>query len=81
MDFEKYAKQLKEGKSGDALQKLTESEAGSRLAAQVDASKLTEAARQGDASALSAMLRDILSTPEGRSFAAQVEKAVNSDGR
>lgn len=81
MDLEKYARQLKEGKSGEALQKLTESEAGARLAAQVDASKLTEAARQGDTSALSAMLRGILSTPEGRSFAAQVEKAVKTNGR
>ena len=81
MDLDKYARQLKEGKSGAALQKLTESEAGARLVAQVDGEKLAEAARQGDTGTLSAMLRGILSTPEGRNFAAQVEKAVKSDGR
>ncbi|MCD7844652.1 MAG: hypothetical protein LUG57_02120 [Oscillospiraceae bacterium] len=78
MDMEQYAQQVRQGKNGPALEKLAASEAGARLAAQVDGERLTQAARQGDTQALANMLKGILSTPEGRSFAAQVEKAVRN---
>ena len=81
MDLDKYIRELKYGKSADALKQLTESEAGARLAGKVDVSKLEAAARQGDMNTLSAMLKTILSTPEGRNFAAQVERAVKQNGR
>lgn len=81
MDLEKYARQLREGKNADALQRAAESPAGEKLAARLDGARLEQAARTGDAQALSAMLWDILATPEGRQFAAEVEKAVGQDGR
>ena len=81
MDMDKYIQELKHGKSAETLKKLTESEAGARLASQVDVAKLEKAAKQGDTRTLSTMLQTILSTPEGRSFAAQVQKAVKDSGR
>ena len=81
MDLDKYIRELKYGKSAEALKKLTESEAGARLAGKVDVSKLEKAAQQGDMRTLSAMLQSVLATPEGRSFAAQVERAVRENGR
>lgn len=81
MELDKYIHELKHGKSADALKKLTESESGARLARQVDVAKLEQAAKQGDTRTLSAMLQTILSTPEGRNFAAQVQKAVKENGR
>lgn len=81
MDLDKYVRQVRQGKQGDVLQKLTESETGARLAAKVDGAKLEAAARNGDTKALSAMLQDILSTPEGKSFAQAVQRAVKNDGR
>ncbi len=81
MDLDRYIQELKRGQSAGSLEKLTRSETGARLAAQVDTAKLEQAARQGDMQALSAALRELLSTPEGRDFAAQVQKAVKSGGR
>ncbi len=81
MDLEKYARQVREGKQGAALDGLARSEDGARLAAKVDGEKLTQAAKAGDMDALGRMLRDILSTPEGKRFASQVQKAVKPDGR
>ena len=81
MDMEKLISQAKQGKQGAALKKLTQSEEGAKLAAKVDGAKLEAAAREGDAKALTALLQDILATPEGKSFAAAVEKAVKGDGR
>ena len=81
MDLDKYIRELKYGKSAESLKKLTESEAGASLAKTVDVSKLETAAQQGDMKTLSAMLKTIMATPEGRSFAAQVERAVKGNGR
>lgn len=81
MDMEKYAKQLMEGKNGDALKKAVQSDAGARLAARFDGAAVEKAARDGDSEALSGLLKNILSTPEGRDFAAQVQKAVRDNGR
>ncbi|MCD8116101.1 MAG: hypothetical protein LUE21_03115 [Oscillospiraceae bacterium] len=79
-DLEEYGRQVRQGKNAAALEELASSEAGARLASQVDGEQLTQAVQQGDTQALASMLRLILSTPEGRSFAAQVEKAVQ-DGQ
>ena len=81
MDLENYARQVKRSEKGAALEKLTQSEAGAKLAARLDGAKLEQAAKAGDMKALSAMLKGILATPEGKSFAAQVEKAVKDNGR
>lgn len=81
MDFEQYVRELMNGKNGAALQKLTQSAAGEALAGKLDGAALEKAARSGDTAALTKLLRDVLSTSEGASFAAQVQKAVNGDGR
>lgn len=81
MDLEKYAQEVKQGRQGAALDALARSETGARLAASLDGEKLEKAARSGDMKALSRMLGDILSTPEGRDFARQVERTVKDHGR
>lgn len=81
MELDRYIQELRRSESGAALQKLAQSEAGASLAGRLDVDKLEQAARQGDMQALSAMLRTVLATPEGRDFAAQVERAVKNGGR
>ncbi len=81
MDLEKYARQVQQSPQGAALEKLTRSEAGAKLAASLDGEKLEKAAKAGDMQALSQILKGVLSTPEGKSFARQVEKAVKRDGQ
>lgn len=81
MELEKYAKQWLQGENGDALKKLAESEAGAKLAARLDGGQIENAARTGDTKALADILKGVLSTPEGKSFAQQVQKAVKRDGR
>lgn len=81
MDLEEYARQMRQGSQGRKLEELASSSQGERLLAQVDREKLAKAAKAGDMKTLGALMRDILSTPEGRDFAARVEKAVARDGR
>lgn len=81
MDLEKYARQVRDSRQGGALDDLARSEDGARLAARLDGAKLEQAARAGDMKALGQMLQGILSTPEGKRFAAQVQKAVQKDGQ
>ena len=81
MDLEQYGQQVRRSGKGEALEKLARSREGEALLAKVDGGKLEQAAKAGDMKALSAMLRDILSTPEGKRFAQQVERTVNGGGR
>ena len=81
MDLDQAAERLKKGGSGAALQKLTESGAGRALAQRFDGAAVERAARQGDADALAALMKSILSTPEGADFAAQVRRAVSESGK
>lgn len=81
MDLEKYAKKALEGKDTGALEALTRSEAGEKLLARFDGAAMEKAARSGDMNALSALLKTVLSTPEGREFAETVKKAAGGHGR
>lgn len=81
MKFEDQAKEFMEGADRAALEKVAQSAAGERLAACVDAGKIERAAREGDMKVLSSLLKDILATPEGKTFAAEVQRAVKRDGR
>ncbi len=81
LDLEKYARQVRAGDKDGGLEKLARSGTGKALLAHVDGERLEQAAKSGDIKTLSAMLRDILSTPEGRSFAAQVERTVKDRGQ
>lgn len=79
MKLEEYAKDLLGNGEREALGKLACSEAGAKLAAHVDGGAIEAAAKSGDMKALSSILRDILATPEGKNFAAEVKKAVKRD--
>ena len=81
MDLEKYARQVRQGGSGAALDDLARSETGARLAARLDGEKLEQAAKSGDMQALGRMLQGILATPEGRTFADEVRRAVKRNGQ
>ena len=81
MDMESYARDHLGKGEREALGKLTGSAAGAKLAARVDGNALEAAARKGDMETLSSMLREILATPEGKHFAAEVRKAVKRDER
>lgn len=81
MDMQEYARRVMQGKDGAALDALTQSETGARLAAKFDGAALEAAARSGDMQTLSKLMKQILDTPEGRRFAAEVQKTVGRDGR
>lgn len=81
MYLEDYAEDLLKELDRESLERLARSENGAKLAARFDGDAMESAARKGDMKALSSMLRDILATPEGKKFAAQVQKAVKRDER
>ena len=81
MDMEAYKRELMAKPGAEKLKALTESEDAARLAARFDGAAVEDAARRGDGETLSRLLREMLSTEEGRSFAARVRKAVEKDGR
>ena len=80
MDLEQCARQLMNGEKGEALRRLTESGDGAALAARFDGEAVGRAARSGDAESLAALLKSVLSTPEGARFAEQVRRTVNGHG-
>ena len=63
------------GKTGD-LKRLAESADGQKLGRMIDARAVEQAARSGDAAALSALLRSVLSTEEGKRLARQAENLL-----
>ena len=79
MYLEDYVENLRQEGDREKLGKLARSESGAKLAARFDGKAMENAARKGDMQALSSMLRDILATPEGKQFAAEVQKAVKRD--
>lgn len=80
MDIEQYGREYFQGKSGAQLQKLAQSADGQKVAQMLDMQRLQSAAQSGDRAALGDMLQRVLSTPEGRRLAEQVQKAVKKDG-
>lgn len=81
MDLEQYAKKVRQGEKGSALDALARSADGEKLLAGLDKKRLEQAAKAGDMQALGQLLQGVLASPEGRRFAAQVQKAVGQDGR
>ena len=63
------------GKTGD-LKRLAESADGRKLGRMIDTRAVEQAARSGDAAALSALLRSVLSTEEGKRLARQAENLL-----
>ena len=77
MNWEEQARDLMKSETGKSLQSLMNSETGARLAQTLDGAAVKQAARSGDPKELSALLKNILETPEGKAFAEQVRKTVN----
>lgn len=76
MNWEEQARDLMKSETGKSLESLMNSEIGTRLAQSLDGAAVEQAARSGDPNVLSALLRNILETPEGKVFAEQVRKTV-----
>lgn len=81
MDLEQYAKTVRSGDKGAALDALARSKDADRILAGLDKEKMARAAKDGDMQALGQLLQGVLATPEGRRLAAQVQKAVQDSGR
>ena len=81
MDFAEMAEKLMAEDRSDSMKRLTETEAGARLAARFSGAEVEAAAKRGDTAELTRLLGTILSTDEGRQFAEQVRKTMNGHGR
>ena len=73
MDLNQLERKLKENRG---LGALAQSPEGKALASQFDENALRAAAKQGDTAALQEILQRVLSTPEGKTLAEKVRKAV-----
>ena len=68
-DWEALGKALLSGKNGDALRALAGSAEAQRLSRQMDSAEAEKIMRSGDPAQMQALLKKLLSTPEGRSLA------------
>ena len=74
--LEQIAKGLSEsGKKGE-LERLAASKDGKKLGGMIDGAALEQAVKTGDAAAIRRMLGALLSTPEGKTLAADVRKIM-----
>lgn len=76
MDFSQLKREL-EAKA--ALKAAAQSEAGQKLMQSMDSAEVERAAKSGDATALKNILSQVLSTPEGRELAQQVQEAMRHE--
>ena len=76
MDFAELKRELESKK---ALKAAAQSEAGQKLLQQVDSAEVERAAKSGDAAALKSILSRVLSTPEGKELAQQVQEAMRHE--
>lgn len=75
-NFERLGRELERRGKTPELRALAESEDGVRLAAMLDADRLTQAAKSGDGEALRTMLGSVLSTSEGKRLAERIRKMM-----
>ena len=74
--LEQIAKGLSEsGKKGE-LERLAASKDGKKREGMIDGAALEQAVKTGDAAAIRRMLGALLSTPEGKTLAADVRKIM-----
>ena len=76
MDFAQLKRELEQKKE---LQAAAQSAAGQKLMQSIDAGAVEHAAKSGDAAALKSILTQVLSTPEGKALAQQVQKAMEHE--
>ena len=73
LDFRQLEQQLKAKKS---LRAAADSPEGRKVMAGLDSAALSEAAAKGDGETLRRILAQVLSSPEGKALAEQVQRAV-----
>lgn len=66
------------GAAGEKFQSIINSKTGEQLAKTLDINEIEKAVHSGDTKVLSALLKSVLETPEGKTFAEQVRKTVNN---
>ena len=76
MDFAQLKREL-EAKA--ALRAAAQSEAGQKLMQSVDGAGVERAVKSGDTAALKSILSQVLSTPEGKALAQQVQEAMRHE--
>lgn len=76
MDAEKLARELAGGEKGEALRRLGSSPEGKKLEGMIDGEALRKALQSGNTATLQKMLGELLSTPEGRRLAGDVNKIM-----
>ena len=76
MDFAQLKQELEAKKE---LKAAAESEAGQKLLQSMDTGAVERAAKSGDTAALQRILTQVLSSPEGKDLAAQVQKAMGHE--
>ena len=74
--LEQIAKTLRSSGKKNELERLAASANGKRLEGMVDGAALEAAVKSGDAASLEKMLGALLSTPEGKALAADVQKIM-----
>ena len=79
-DWQKAARRLMAGKTGDALCALGSTPEAARLDASPEAAAVAQAAQAGDTEALRAALSRLLATPEGRALAERLSRLENGHG-
>ena len=76
MDAEKLARELERSGKGEALRQLGSSAEGKKLERMIDGAALQKALQRGDAASLKKMLGALLSTPEGKTLAEDVNRIM-----
>ena len=73
MDFNEMKRAAE---SSGALREVSKSAEAQKLLKELDGESIESALKRGDTAALSAAFQKLISTPEGKTLAAQVRKAV-----
>ena len=74
--LEQIAKTLRSSGKKSELERLAASANGKRLEGMIDGAALEKAVKSGDGAALQKLLGALLSTPEGKSLAADVRRIM-----
>ena len=76
MDIEKITGELERSGKADKLRELAYSEDCRALGAMLDAATVAKAVASGDSSAIGGILRQVLSTEEGKRVAQKINEAM-----
>ena len=77
-NFEDIGRELARRGKTEELRRLADSAEGQRLSQTAEAAAIARAAKAGDSAALQQLIKQILSTPEGRKLADDVQRMMRS---